>query len=458
MASSAMVPLSALSDLKLDQLEDDLRAKGVSVVVGSVVDLGGVARAKTVPLRRLGSFARSGMGASPTWNVFCIDDAIAFTDRFTVAGDLRLRLDAGAMRVVADGVAWAPAEFTVQEGGNHPVDTRSLLRRVTAGLAADGYAPLAGCEVEFILFPEGGAALASAPWAAYGLASVLDPPAAGFTRRLVEDAEQVGLPLEQVHAEYGRNQFEISLAPTDPVTAADNVILARLLIGRAAAAAGLRASFSPLASPNANAANGAHQHISLTRGGVPVFSGGDGPHGLRREGGAAIAGILGRLPDFLGFYAGSVLSGTRLLPGHWSGAHLCWGLENREAAVRLCAATVGNPHGASIELKVVDASANPYLALAALLWCAHEGIRRELPLPAEVAANPADLPHQLRVPTLTASQPEVLDVLASSAAATEFAGADIMEALLAVRRHEVGSYGQALPSELAERFRFTWSV
>ena len=49
-------------------------------------------------------------------------------------------------------------------------------------------------------------------------------------------------------------------------------------------------------------------------------------------------------------------------------------------------------------------------------------------------------------------------MLATSAAATEFAGADIMEALLAVRRHEVDSYGQALPAELAERFRFTWSV
>jgi len=456
--------MNALSDLKLAELEDDLRARGVSVVVGSVVDLAGVARAKTVPLHRLGPFVRSGMGASPSWNVFCIDDVIAFTDRFNVAGDLRLRPDASAMRVVADGIAWAPAEFTAQEGGNHPVDTRSLLRRVTAALAADGYDALAGCEVEFILFPEGSAypggseAPASAPWAAYGLASVLDPPAAGFTTRLVEDAEQVGLPLEQVHAEYGRNQFEISLAPTDPVTAADNVILARLLIGRAAAAAGLRASFSPLASPNANAANGAHQHISLTREGVPLLSGGDGPHGLRREGGAVIAGILDRLPDFLGFYAGSVLSGTRLLPGHWSGAHLCWGLENREAAVRLCAATAGNPHGASIELKVADASANPYLALAALLWCAHDGIRRELPLPAEVAENPAGLPDQLRVPTLSASQPEVLDMLAGSAAATEFAGADIMEALLAVRRHEVDSYGQASPSGLAERFRYTWSV
>src|SRR5579859_2829257 len=360
MAPSAMIPSTAPPDLKLDELERDLRTQGVSVVVGSVVDLAGVARAKAVPLRRLGSFVRSGMGASPTWNVFCIDDAIAFTDRFTVVGDLRVCLDPSTVRVVADGIAWAPAEFTMQEGGNHPVDTRSLLRRVTAGLAADGFDCLAGCEVEFILFPEsgsfpeGGSAGASTPWAAYGLASVLDPRAAGFARRLAEDAERVGLPLEQIHAEYGRNQFEISLAPTDPVTAADDVILARLLIGQAAAAAGLRASFSPLASTSANAANGAHQHISLSRAGVPVLSGGDGPHGLRREGGAAIAGILGRLPEFLSFYAGSVLSGTRLLPGHWSGAYLCWGLENREAAVRLCAATAGNPHGASIELKVVD--------------------------------------------------------------------------------------------------------
>src|SRR5579862_7572681 len=109
-------------------LEQSLRDRGVTLVIGSVVDLGGISRAKTVPVGRLASFIRSGMGASPSWNVFCADDSIVFTDRLNVEGDLRVRLDAGALAVVADGIAWAPGEFTEQSGAASPVDTRTRLR------------------------------------------------------------------------------------------------------------------------------------------------------------------------------------------------------------------------------------------------------------------------------------------------------------------------------------------
>jgi glutamine synthetase len=441
--------------LDLERCQDDLLADGVEIVVGSVIDFAGVARAKTVPLQRLRSFVTAGMGAAPCWNVFCIDDSIAFTEKLGVVGDLRLHIDPSALCVVAPGVAWAPGEFTEQDGTPSPLNTRGLLRRVGADLAADGYAALMGCELEFSLIPGDGSF--EGPWQAYGLGAVLGEAERGFARALVASAAAVGLPLDQIHAEYGRRQVEISLGPTDPVRAADNVVLARLLIGRAAEAFGLRASFSPLASVEANAANGAHVHFSFTDAdGRPVFSGGDGPHGVTAGGGSAIAGVLRRLPEFTGFYAGSVLSSHRLLPGHWSGAHLCWGLENREAAVRFCAATAGNPRGASAELKVVDPSANPYLAMAAILWSAHEGIRDGLALPAEVGSDPSG--HSAPVEVLVPEQAAIIEALAASSAALTFAGPDALEALLAVRRHEVATYAQTSAQDLAERFRFTWSI
>ena len=443
------------TDLNLERRRDDLRAAGVEIVMGSVIDFAGVARGKTVPLERLGAFATAGMGASPSWNVFCIDDSIAFTEKLGVVGDLRLHIDPAALCVVAPGVAWAPGEFTEQDGTASPLNTRGLLRRVSADLAADGYQTLVGCELEFALIPGDGSF--EGPWQAYGLGALLGPAETDFVRALVAKAAAVGLPLEQIHAEYGRRQVEVSLGATDPVRAADNVVLARLLVGRAAQACGLRASFSPLASVEANAANGAHAHFSFTDpGGRPVFSGGDGPHGITAAGGSAIAGVLRRLPEFLGFYAGSVLSSHRLLPGHWSGAHRCWGLENREAAVRFCAATAGSTSGASAELKVVDPSANPYLALAAMLWSAHEGIGDGLALPTEVDSNPSAYREPVEV--LVPEQAAVIEALAASSAAVTFAGPDVIEALLAVRRHEVAAYGQAAAHELAERFRFTWSI
>ncbi len=441
--------------LDLERCQHDLRAADVEIVVGSVIDFAGVARAKTVPLERLGSFVTAGMGASPSWNVFCIDDSIAFTEKIGVIGDLRLRIDPAALRVVAPGVAWAPGEFTEQDGAPSPFNTRGLLRRVGEDLAADGYQALVGCELEFALIPGDGSF--QGPWQAYGLGAVMGETERGFVRALVASAAAAGLPLEQIHAEYGRRQLEISLGPTDPVRAADNVVLARLLVGRAAEARGLRASFSPLASVEANAANGAHVHFSFTdSGGRPVFSGGDGPHGITAAGGSAIAGVLRRLPEFLGFYAGSVLSSHRLLPGHWSGAHLCWGLENREAAVRFCAATAGNPGGASAELKVVDPSANPYLAVAAILWSAQEGIRDGLALPAEVGSDPSAQGASVEV--LVPEQAAVIGALAASSAAVAFAGPDAIEALLAVRRHEITTYADTSAHDLAERFRFAWSI
>ena len=80
--------------------------------------------------------------------------------------------------------------------------------------------------------------------------------------------------------------------------------------------------------------------------GAPLLSGGTGPHGLTDRGGSIVGGFVRWLPEVIGVLAPSLLSGLRLQPDHWSGAFACWGLENREAAVRLCAATAGIRRGA----------------------------------------------------------------------------------------------------------------
>ena len=67
--------------------------RGVRIVLGTAVDMSGVTRAKGVPVDRLEAFVHNGMGASPSWNVFCVDFGIAFTPDLGVTGDLRLRID-----------------------------------------------------------------------------------------------------------------------------------------------------------------------------------------------------------------------------------------------------------------------------------------------------------------------------------------------------------------------------
>jgi glutamine synthetase len=278
---------------------------------------------------------------------------------------------------------------------------------------------------------------------------------------LLAAADRAGLPIEQVHAEYGDSQLEFSLSPTDPLAAADHVVLARLIAGRVARRHGLAVSFSPLPFAGGSG-NGAHQHLALTLDGAPLLSGGAGPHGLTDDGGAAIGGVVGGLPELLAVFAGSVLSPLRLQPGHWSGAFACWGLENREAAVRLCAATRGNPHGASVELKCIDPSANPYLAAAVFLELALEGLAGGTPLPPEVTVDPASLTPDETARTgtvrLPADQAAALAALEASSLARRLLGEEILEALIAVRRHEHDTYGDEDVEAVTEKLRYAWSA
>ncbi|MEP9383259.1 glutamine synthetase family protein [Nocardioides sp. KR10-350] len=428
---------------------DRLHGRGVELVGGSVVDMAGIVRAKYVPVRRLPAFHQAGMGASPSWSVFTIDGGIAFTPSLNVIGDRRIRIHPEDVRVVADGVGWAPGDLCDQDGEPSAMCGRSILRRISekAGLTA-----YVGAELECtLLSPDGGHA-STHPWAPYGVRTSLER--SDLLVDLLKAAERAGLGIEQLHTEFAPDQLEISLAPDHPVAAADAVVLARILLGRVAAKHGLLVSFSPVPFAG-EGGNGAHLHLSLADAEGPLLSGGDGPHGLRREGGAAIAGILDGLPGLLGVYAGSAVSSPRLQPGNWSGATVCWGLENREAAVRLVAATPGSPHGASLELKVVDPSANPYLAVAALLGSALDGIRRGLPLPDEVPGNPVGA--DLDLPTLPSDQAAAIDALVASPLATQVLGAPVVEGVAAVRRHEVATYADRPLTETTRALRLAWT-
>src|SRR5712691_4350520 len=416
----------------------ELREEGARTLLGVFVDLAGVLRAKQVSIERAPVFNSPGLGASPVWVIFCVDDAIAFTPSFGVVGDMRLRADLDAAVLLADGSAWAPTELVDQEGQPLAFCPRGTLRRQQA--AADAYwlETLAATEIEFVVFDATGVSVAGRGGPAYGLAPLLEH--AAFVDDVHRDFDHAGLSIEQLHAEYGSGQIELSVAPAAPLQAADANVLARILLCRAGRRHGLRLSFSPrpLAS---GVGNGAHVHLSFLRGDAPLLSGGRGPHGLTEGGAAVIGGFVRWLPEVIGALAPSLLSGLRLQPGTWSGAFACWGLENREAAVRLCAGTPGNPRGANVEVKCIDPSANPYVVYAMLLGLARRALEERVPLPAETPSNPGTMTDDERAKV-----------------AQEILGGGLLEALLAVRRHEAEIARGLSIEELVERFRFAWSV
>jgi glutamine synthetase len=376
-----------------------------------------------------------------------------------VVGDQRIRIDLSALRVLGDGLAWAPGAFFNQDGSADPYCSRGVLQRVDERLSNAGIDTVVGHEMEFVLVGPDGSALPSHMWAQYGLAGVLEFE--GFVRDVMDAASGSSVAIEQFHPEYGVNQFEISLSPQSPVAAADQLVLMRIIIGRVARRYGLRVSLSPVPFAG-SVGSGSHQHFSMKRGDTPLFSDGTGVAGMTAEGESAVAGLLAGLAAAQSILCGSILSGLRMQPGHWSGAYVCWGTENREAAVRFLVGGPSNPLGANVEVKIIDPSANPYYATAAILGLALDGIERTLPLPPETTVDPAaltdDQRNQAGITLLPSTQADALDALDQSALLRGILGDEPVDAVIAVRRYEQETFGDLSPEDLAEKFRLAWSV
>ena len=148
-----------------------LEGEGVNAVIGTVVNPAGLIQAKTVPIRRTNAFADPGLGASTVWHGFAVDQTgIAFTQHNSVVGDQRIRIDLTGLRLLGDGLAWAPGSFYEQDGTPVPACSRGTLARVEAALAEAGITALVGHEIEFLLVEPNGHPLPSTLWAQYGLA------------------------------------------------------------------------------------------------------------------------------------------------------------------------------------------------------------------------------------------------------------------------------------------------
>jgi glutamine synthetase len=439
-----------------------LEAEGVDTVIGTAVNPAGLTQAKTVPIRGTNTFADPGLGASPSWHAFVIDQT-GIADVVGVVGDQRFRIDLSALRIIGDGLAWAPAAFFEQDGASVPACSRGTLRRTEAALAEAGIEAAIGHEIEFLLVDPDGRRLPSAVWTQYGLVGVLDHEA--FVRDVYAAATTAGVGIEQFHPEYAANQFEISLSPLPPVAAADQLALTRLIIGRAARRHGLRVSLSP--APFAGSVgSGAHQHFSLAMPegdpAGPLFSEGTGVAGMTAAGESAVAGVVRGLPEAQGVLCGSVVSGLRMQPTNWAGVYACWGIENREAAVRFVRGGPGSVYGGNVEVRVVDPSANPYLASAAILGLALDGIQSKAALPPETTLDPANLSDSDRdragIVRLPETQPEVIAALDDSNLMRGILGDPVVDMVVAVRREENKRYGDLEPEKLADKFRMAWTL
>lgn len=255
-----------------------------------------------------------------------------------------------------------------------------------------GVSLMAGFEVEFNLFqaPQPGATGLPAPIenTVYCETGAFDT-ASTVLQQICAVLEELGQQVEQVHAESGPGQYEIATRYSPALEAADALVFRKETICSVARRNGMAASFLPKIWAD-QAGSGCHVHLSLVDAvtGDPAMGDDSRPHGLSALGEAFATGVLRHLPALLPFTAGNPNSYHRIAPSTWSGAFRCWGVNNREAPLRLVGAP-GCPNTVNFEYKAVDGTANPYLALAAIITAGLCGIRGGYTLPEPVFGDPA---------------------------------------------------------------------
>ncbi|MEU2158255.1 glutamine synthetase family protein [Streptomyces sp. NPDC019396] len=415
------------------------------------VDNAGLTRVKTIPVARLAQVAERGVGMSPVFDVYLVDDSMT-TSRHVGGpdGDLRLIPDLGRLTALAGqpGWAWAPVDRHDQQGRPYPGCQRLFARRMAALAAEHGIELRMGFETEWIV-QRGGAPACTGP--AYGMARVAE--LAGYLDDVMCALTDQGVEVLQLHPEYMAGQFEVSVAPSDPVGAADLAVLVRETVRSVSLKHGLTPLFGP-AVVAGGVGNGGHLHLSLWRDGKNLCRDGGGPFGMTAGSEAFLAGVLHALPALLAIGAPSPASYLRLEPSRWAGVFQCWGLENREAALRFIAGAPDDPDGANAEVKCFDPAANPYLVVGSVIAAGLAGLEAGAVLPAPVQGDPAagdgsaDAgPAPARLPR---TLPEALSHFDRSDMLRGALGEVLFEAVAAVRRAEIELFDGKSPQEIAD--------
>lgn len=189
--------------------------------------------------------------------------------------------------------------------------------------------------------------------------------------------EEAGVPVKYHHPEVGGpGQVEIELSFGSTVEMANRTMILKYIVRNAAVRAGKTVTFMPKPFYK-EAGNGMHVHMIMFKEGRPVFYDPSGYSSLSDVAHHAMGGILKHAPSLMGFTNPSTNSFKRLVPGYEAPVSICYATANRSAVIRIPGYAEA-PTEKRFEFRPSDATANPYLAYAALVMAAVDGINTKI--------------------------------------------------------------------------------
>lgn len=194
-------------------------------------------------------------------------------------------------------------------------------------------------------------------------------------REIVMQLTRLGFDMEASHHEVGASQHEINFRFQSALEACDSLQIFKLVVKNIANKHGMHATFMPKPLKG-KAGNGMHTNVSLlTNDGENAFFDPQGEYQLSEVAYHFMAGVINNARPITAITNPIINSYKRLTPGHEAPCYVAWSPSNRSTFIRI---PVARGIGTRIEIRSVDPSANPYLALSALLAAGLEGIEKNL--------------------------------------------------------------------------------
>jgi glutamine synthetase len=427
------------------QVLDRLGSEGIEHLWVIWHDYGGRACAKTIPREKFAGIFDKGVVFARADLDFTLEDHMADGSIFTA--------ETGDFLAVPDPTSYAPIPYRARTGRMHAFlrtdgssawegCPRSALQQLVDAYTAEGLSVRVGFEAEFSLFEPVGEG-EYLPADTDGMFTV-----AGLDRHydllqgIVEALHGMDVQVEQLGKEYGPGQYEATTRYDAPLKAVDDYLTFKEVVRALARQAGWVASFMP--KPYAHLpGNGLHLHLSLwdAEGQRDLSMAELDGELLSPLGQHFLAGLLAHAPALTGAGSPIVNSYKRLLPGSWSPAHVCWGLGNRAALVRI----PGMGRRRHLEYRSGDSACNPFIYLTAVLAAGLAGIRHQLEPPKAVdddvgSIATAEEAAARGLAFLPRSLPEALDAFEADEVVARALGPIIFAEYLKVKRSELAAY------------------
>ena len=442
----------------MQELQDRLRAAGVHTLLAQFTDIHGVARGKYLPLHQMDALLTEGAGFSgpSIWGTGLArtGSRSEYWGRGDPSTAQPLPWMPGYARLACDGFV---------DGQPFEACPRQVLRRAEARLAERGWQLRSGIEPEFFLLKHGPQGdflpfddLDRLDKPSYDLKSL--PRQAALLHELRASLEACGMTVLQIDHEDAHGQYELNFVYDRALISADRLMLFKLAAHAIAEKHG--ALFSMMPKPFADQpGSGMHFHVSLWSDAAGdsarcLFAGSDGKELMRRF----IAGVLAHAPALCALAAPTVNSYKRLTVGEsisgttWAPAYIAHGPNNRTALVRTLPGR--------FEWRLPDASANPYLASAALIAAGLDGIDRNLQAPPACDDDlfALSLPeiHARGITLLPQSLSEALDALESDAVIRAALGETLTAQFLNLKREEWLGYARHVSHWEMQRYAGTF--